>query len=146
MMIVEKVYELTEMLKKHSKEFDFDLEFHLIELKEVIEKREQFQKMSKFDKRVMSNEEETCVVFNYKKYRKFYLRKLEELAREELEYMFENEKIVFESGFLSYVEYGFYTNFDGEKFNGWHMRSFDRNLKPKRNSVKVIVLKVKELK
>lgn len=89
--------------------------------------------MSKFDYDVFSNEETSVAVFNSKRYIRSF-EEIEKMAR----HLLESENII---SFISYIEYGFYTNFDGERLNGWHIRDLNDPVEPKKNSVNVIVFK-----
>lgn len=91
--------------------------------------------MSKFDYDVFSNEETSVAVFNSKRYIRSF-EEIEKMAKHLLE--LESENVI---SFISYIEYGFYTNFDGERLNGWHIRDLNNPVEPKKNSVNVIVFK-----
>ena len=88
--------------------------------------------MSKFDYDVFSNEETSVAVFNLNDNKTF--EEIEKMAR----HLLESENII---SFISYIEYGFYTNFDGERLNDWHIRDLNDPVEPKKNSVNVIVFK-----
>lgn len=47
--------------------------------------------------------------------------------------------------FNSYIEYGFYAGFDGQRYNGWSIRNMYKPVNRKSNSVKVLVVKEKEI-
>lgn len=89
---------------------------------------------TKYTWEIMTDGEQTLIALNSKMYT---IEEAIEKARIELELADHIELEFFES----YVEFGYWSDIDGEVYNGWNIRSMNEPVEKKRNSVKVIVVK-----
>ena len=95
---------------------------------------------SKFDFCAMSGDEDTVIVFNKARWTKEDALKQALFELDFVDHYKEEDLIIFES----FIEFGFYTNFDHELMNDWHIRDCEQTVKPRHNSVAVWVCRARE--
>lgn len=88
---------------------------------------------NKFTYSGMFTDEISTTCFNKKLYSK---GRALLLGKEELKSLFDFKNFEIRTGF---VKYGYYTNFDGEKFNGWHL-NFGQTKRKHQTEVEVWVV------